>query len=104
MLHSEATAHEIRMKATQYWKLWEEFATCLLKVIDMDAMALLELPNGCDYWKDDRIKEMVEGTHSCDHRFDGCMFGLRATYLKNNQRFKKPWRIVSWGVEFPALL
>lgn len=31
-----------------YWKLWEVFSKCLVKVINMDAMAMLELPRGCD--------------------------------------------------------
>ena len=46
---SIATAHMIHAKARLYWKLWEEFSNCLLKVIKLDAMALLELPRGCDY-------------------------------------------------------
>ena len=44
---SYVTAHNIRMKADMYWALWEEFA-CLQKVHEMNAMALLELPRGCD--------------------------------------------------------
>jgi len=42
------TAHEINMKVSLYWKLWEVFSKCLVKVINMDAMAMLELPRGCD--------------------------------------------------------
>lgn len=102
-LHSEATAHAIRMKATQYWRLWLEFARCLQHVFAIGAMALLDLPNGCDYWKDERMIDLLSGTPVHDHRFDGCMYGLRSTYSKKHERLKKPWRIVSWGVEFPKL-
>lgn len=102
-LNSDATAHAIRMKATLYWKLWEEFAECLLRVIEMNGMDLLELPNGCDYWRDPRMIELMDGTETHDHRFDGCMYGLKTTYQKVNMRLKKPWRIISWGVFFPGL-
>ena len=53
---SIATAHLIHAKAHLYWKLWEEFSNCLLRVIKLDAMALLELPRGCDYWHDERMR------------------------------------------------
>ena len=43
---SDVTAHNIRMKAYMYWALWEEFASCLQTVHEMNAMALLELPRG----------------------------------------------------------
>ena len=51
---SNATAHMIHAKARLYWKLWEEFSTCLLRVIELDAMALLELPRGEDENHDQR--------------------------------------------------
>ena len=43
------TSHIIHAKAQRYWKLWEEFSSCLLRVIGLDATALLEFPRGCDY-------------------------------------------------------
>ena len=91
------------MKATQYWMLWDEFTRCLIHVPKLDAMALLELPNGCDYWKDDGMVELLEGANVFNHRFDGCMYGLRSRFHPEHCRLKKPWRIVSWGVAFPAL-
>ena len=94
------TAHLINAKARLYWKLWEEFSNCLLKMIKLDAMALLELPRGCDYWHDERMKCMIEGTDSHVHDFDGCMYGLKTQFDNRYIPIKKPWRIVSWGVEF----
>ena len=94
------TAHLINAKARLYWKLWEEFSNCLLKVIKLDAMALLELPKGCDYWHDERMKCMIEGTDSHVHDFDGCMYGLKTQFDDRHIPIKKPWRIVSWGVKF----
>ena len=61
---SNATAHMIHAKARLYWKLWEKFSTCLLRVIELDAMALLELPRGGDYWHDESMKLMINGTDS----------------------------------------
>ena len=100
---SEATAHNIRMKAFLYWELWEEFSLCLQRVHELYAMALLELPRGCDYWNDERMKFMVNGTESTVHEFDGCMYGLKSQFKDAGTAIKKPWRIVSWGVSFPEL-
>ena len=85
-------------KHVSYWKLWEEFSTCLLRVIELEAMALLELPRGCDYWNDERMKCMINGTDSYIHDFDGCMYGLTTQFGDQRIPIKKPWRIVSWGV------
>ena len=100
---SEVTAHNIRMKAQLYWELWEEFSLCLQRVHEMCAMALLELPRGCDYWNDERMKFMVNGTNSAVHEFDGCMYGLKSQFKDAGTAIKKPWRIVSWGVSFSDL-
>ena len=97
---SEATAHNIRMKAFLYWELWEEFTLCLQRVHVLHAMALLELPRGCDYWNDERMKFLISGTQSTVHDFDGCMYGLTSKFKDVGTAIKKPWRIVSWGVEF----
>ena len=63
-------------------------------------MALLELPRGCDYWNDERMKFMINGTNSTIHEFDGCMYGLKSQFKDAGMAVKKPWRIVSWGVSF----
>ena len=97
---SIATAHMIHAKARLYWKLWEEFSNCLSRVIKLDAMALLELPRGCDYWHDERMRCMIDGTDSHIHDFDGCMYGLTTQFGGHRTPIKKPWRIVSWGVKF----
>ena len=97
---SSVTAHMINAKARLYWNLWEEFSNCLLRVIKLDAMALLELPRGCDYWHDERMKCMIEGTDSHVHDFDGCMYGLKTQLDGRHIPIKKPWRIVLWGVKF----
>ena len=100
---SEVTAHNIRLKAFFYWELWEEFTLCLQHVHEISAMALLELPRGCDYWNDERMKFLINGTESNVHEFDGCMYGLKSQFKDVGTALKKPWRIVSWGVEFPDL-
>ena len=97
---SEVTAHNIRMKALLYWELWEEFTLCLQRVHVLHAMALLELPRGCDYWNDERMKFLINGTQSTVHDFDGCMYGLKSQFKDVGTAIKKPWRIVSWGVKF----
>ena len=83
--------------------MWEVFASVLSELINMGSPALLELPRGCDYWKDRRMTDLVEGTVSHEHKFDGCMYGLKSQFQETPKPIKKPWRIVTWGVSFPKL-
>ena len=73
---SEATTQLIEAKKQIFWAMWEVFASVLSELINMGSPALLELPRGCDYWKDRRMTDLVEGTVSHEHKFDGCMYGL----------------------------
>ena len=70
---------------------------CLLKVLDLDAMVLLELPGGCDYCS---MKLMLNGTELYIHDFDGCMYGLTTQVAEEVLPLKKLRGIVSWGVNF----
>ena len=54
------------------------------------AAVLFELPGSCDYWKDERLHEVVH---------DGCRYGLKQRYAKKPLPIKKPWRVVSWNFE-----
>jgi hypothetical protein len=64
----------------------------------LDAVALLKLPRGGDYWNDKRMKFMINGTESHIHDFDGCVHDLTTQFAEGTLPLKKPWRIVSWGV------
>ena len=46
---------------------------------------------------------LAEGTVSHEHKFDGCMYGLKSQYQETPKPIKKPWKIVTWGVSFPKL-
>ena len=87
-----------------YWSLWNCFAHALDHVFAIGACALTELPRSCEYWRDDRMTTLIEGTESHVHDFDGCMYGLATHYGHRNIPIKKPWRIVSWGVQFQSLM
>ena len=100
---SEATTQLIEAKKQIFWAMWEVFASVLSELINMGSPALLELPRGCDYWKDRRMTDLVEGTVSHEHKFDGCMYGLRSQFQETPKPIKKPWKIVTWGVSFPKL-
>ena len=52
---------------------------------------------------DRRMTDLVEGTVSHEHRFDGCMYGLKSQFQEIPKPIKKPWKIVTWGVSFPKL-
>ena len=40
---------------------------------------------------------------SHEHKFDGCMYGLKSQFQETPKPIKKPWKIVTWGVSFPKL-
>ena len=100
---SEATTQLIEAKKQIFWAMWEVFASVLSELINIGSPALLELPRGCDYWKDRRMTDLVEGTVSHEHKFDGCMYGLKSQFQETPKPIKKPWKIVTWGVSFPKL-
>ena len=100
---SEATTQLIEAKKQIFWAMWEVFTSVLDELIGMGSPALLELPRGCDYWRDQRMIDLVEGTVSREHKFDGCMYGLKSQFQENPKPIKKPWQIVTWGVSFPKL-
>ena len=100
---SEATTQLIEAKKQIFWAMWEVFASVLSELINMGSPALLELPRGCDYWKDRRMTDLVEGTVSHEHKFDGCMYGLKSQFQETPKPIKKPWKIVTWGVSYPKL-
>ena len=100
---SEATTQLIEAKKQIFWAMWEVFTSVLCELINMRSPALLELPRGCDYWKDRRMTDLVEGTVSHEHKFDGCMYGLKSQFQETPKPIKKPWKIVTWGVSFPKL-
>ena len=100
---SEATTQLIEAKKQTFWAMWEVFASVLSELINMGSPALLELPRGCDYWKDRRMTDLVEGTVSHEHKFDGCMYGLKSQFQETPKPIKKPWKIVTWGVSFLKL-
>ena len=62
----------------------------------------MELPRGCDYWRDKRMLDLLDDMEHFDQKFDGCMYGLQSK-RDASKRIRKPWRIVSWGVEFDKL-
>ena len=49
------------------------------------------------------MTDLVEGTVSHQHKFDGCMYGLKSQFQETPKPIKKPWKIVTWGVSFPKL-
>ena len=44
--------------------------------------------------------KLIDAPDSFINDFDGCCYGLREQYSHPPRYIKKPWRIVSWGVDF----
>ena len=100
---SDAIAKSIELKRALYWDLWERFETVMTRVLRIGAAALFELPRYCAYWKDQRVQRLLSGTDCDCHVFDGCMYGLGAEFNDSHsdkKLIKKPWKIVSWNLEF----
>ena len=93
----------LEAKQKLFWRLWKVFTDLLVHAIDVEAPALMELPRGCDYWRDKRMTDLVNGTENVEHAFDGCMYGLRSSFTKEPMPIKKPWKIISWNIHFPEL-
>ena len=82
--------------------LFERFVEIKRHAMTKRAAILFELPGSCDYWKDERLHEVVhDGT---SHEFDGCRYGLKQRYAKKPMPIKKPWRVVSWNFELGGSL
>ena len=89
----------IDAKVEIFQRLWNRFETLFIAHYDKGIGIYMELPRGCQYWKNDDVKFMIEGTISKIHDFDGCCYGLRQKFGDNNMYINKPWRIVSWNVK-----
>ena len=77
---SNKAAKQIKQHQQLCWQLWEHFADALEHVFSVDACALTELPRSCEFWNDKRMVQLVNGTESHVHVFDGCMYGLTSQY------------------------
>ena len=76
-------AEKIEAKQKEFWKLFGSFVEIKRHAMTKHAAILFELPGSCDYWKDERLHEVVhDGT---SHDFDGCRYGLKQRYAKKPQ-------------------
>lgn len=100
---SNKAAMQVEKRKRLYWTLWNCFADILEHVFSIDAYALTEFPRSCEYWNDVRVQQLVNGTGSHVHHFDGCVYGFTSQFNKKRVPIKKPWKIVSWGVHFQEL-
>ena len=91
------TAEKIEAEQNEFWKLFGRFVEIKRHAMTKHAAIFFELPGSCDYWKDERLHEVVhDGT---SHDFDGCRYGLKQRYTKKPLPIKKPRRVVSWNFE-----
>ena len=75
------TAEKIEAKQREFWRLFERFVEIKRHAMTKRAAILFELPGSCDYWKDERLHEVVhDGT---SHEFDGCRYGLKQGMPRN---------------------
>ena len=96
------TAEKTEAKQKEFWKLFGRFVEIKRHAMTKRAAILFELPGSCDYWKDERLHEVVHDGAS--HEFDGCRYGLKQRYAKKTLPIKKPWRVVSWSFELGSSL
>ena len=65
------TAEKIEAKQKEFWKLVGRFVEIKRHAMTKHAAILFELPGSCDYWKDERLHEVVFMTAPV-MTFDGC--------------------------------
>ena len=94
----------VEAKVRIFEQLWGRFETLFVAYYDKQIGVYMELPRGCQYWDNEDVKFMIEGTESTTHDFDGCCYGLRQKFGDMNKYIKKPWRIVSWNVDVGSKL
>ena len=93
------TEEIIEAKVLIFRQLWGRFEILFVAFHNRCIGIYSELPRGCQYWKNEEVRFMIEGTESTIHDFDGCCYGLRQRFGDSNMYIKKPWRIVSWNVD-----
>ena len=101
---SVETAMLIRRRQVMFWKLFSAFKELMDMRRKIQFRAMMELPRHCDYWKDKRVIKLIEENESFINDFDGCCYGLREQFSHPPKYIKKPWRIVSWGIDFGGSL
>ena len=97
---STETALLIRRRQVTFWKLFDVFARLMEDRKRIPYRSLLELPRHCDYWKDPHMIKLIDESDNHINDFDGCCYGLREQFSHPPRYIKKPWRVVSWGVDF----
>ena len=58
-----------------FWSLFKVFAQMKEHAKLKKAATLIELPKGCEYWNDDRLRRQIKDGVS--HDFDSCRHGLK---------------------------
>ena len=91
------TSKLIQDKQLEFWKLFKVFSQLKRRAEPKKAATLFELPKGCEYWNDERLKKQIKNGDS--HEFDGCRYGLKQRCAKNPLPIRKPWRVISWNFD-----
>ena len=89
------TSKLIQNKQLEFWKLFKVFSQVKRRAESKKAAILFELPKGCEYWNDERLKKQIKNGES--HEFDGCRYSLKQGYAKKPLPIRKPWRVISWN-------
>ena len=94
----------VRRRQVMFWKLFAVFERLMEPRPRIQFRSLLELPRHCDYWKDPKMVKLIDKYEGKSNEFDGCCYGLREQFSHPPKYIKKPWRFISWGVDFNGLL
>ena len=96
------TSKLIQNKQLEFLKLFKVFSQLKRHAETIKAAILFELPKGCEYWNDKRLKKQIKNGES--HEFDGCRYGLKQRYAKKPLPIRKPWRVISWNFDLGGSL
>ena len=88
-----------------HWRLWDHFELAARHCASVGAAALLEWPRFCEYWKEERVMNLLTELGFQFADFDGCMYGLVARHGSGTSLpIRKPWRIACLNIDLPRYL
>ena len=68
----------IQNKQLEFLKLFKVFSQLKRHAESKKAAILFELPKGCEYWNDERLRKQIKNGES--HEFDRCRYGLKTSW------------------------
>ena len=92
--HIPSAFTKIRKHRKLFEKLFQTFIKLCEVARECGTFIAIEWPTGCTYWKNSRVRELIQRYGLRPVKFHGCALNVRATSGPDKgKRLKKPWTI-----------